>query len=77
MEWNSFLKKCCILCSCIASHHFAQNEIEWNVHLKIAKSGSELMQQTRQLNLLRKNRTLASLQLDKQNTTMLIKQTTR
>ena len=44
------------------------------VHLKIAKSSSEPTQQTKQLNLLRKNRTLASLQLDKQNTTTLIKQ---
>ena len=45
-----------------------------NHALKIAKSGSEPTQQTKQLNLLRKNRTLASLQLDKQDTTMLIKQ---
>ena len=36
-----------------------------------AQSGSE---PTQQLNFLRYNKTLASLQLDKQDTTMLIKQ---
>ena len=43
-----------------------------NCALKIAKSSSKLTQQTKQLNLLRKNKTLESLQLDKQDTTMLI-----
>ena len=40
-------------------------------HSCIAKSGSESTKQTKQLNLLRNNKTLASLQLDKQDTTTL------
>ena len=51
-----------------------ENEIEWNCALKIAKSGSEPTQQTKQLNLLRNNKALTSLQLNKQDTSMLIKQ---
>lgn len=66
MEWNNFLKKCCILCS---YHHIAsfctKMRLNENWALKIAKSVSEPMQQTKQLNLLRNNKTLASLQLDK------------
>ena len=45
--------------------------LKGNHALKIAKSGSEPTQQSKQLNLLRKDRTLASLQLDKQDTTKL------
>ena len=60
----------------LASHRIIlhENEIEWNCALKIAKSGSEPTQQTKQLNLLRNNKTLASLQLHKQDTTTLSKQ---
>ena len=60
----------------LALHRIILHKMRLNgiVHLKIAKSGSEPTQQKKQLNLLRKNRTLASLQLDKQDTTMLIKQ---
>ena len=47
-----------------------------NVRCVFTKSGSEPTQQTKQPNLLRSNKTLASLQLDKQNTEMFDKQTT-
>jgi len=49
-------------------------KLNGNVHCVITKSGSEPTQQTKQLNLLRYNRTLGSLQLDKQNATTLTTQ---